>query len=104
MEKRTSKRIAVNVAARFFQGKMFYSGTVLNLSATGMFLKTNVCLPSNSRLLVFLFSGKNLLRVPARVKRVSTINHNCDGIGVEILNSPEDYMKYINDLSTRPDS
>ena len=98
MEKRNSARSAVNVEARFFQGKMFYSGTVLNISATGMFINTNPCLLFNSKLLVFLVSGKDLLKVPVSIKRVSTINHHCDGIGVEILNAPEDYMHYINDL------
>lgn len=99
MEKRNFERIAVNVEARFFQWKMFYSGTVLDLSAKGMFIKTNPCLLYNSKLIVFLLAEKNLLKVPVRVKRVSTINHHCDGIGVEILNSTEDYTKFV--LNTR---
>ena len=104
MEKRTAERIAVNEEARFFQGKMFYSGTVLNLSEKGMFIKTDPCLLSKSKLIVYLLSGKDLLKVPVRVKRVSTINHHCYGIGVEILNSPEEYTEFVNELSTQTDT
>ena len=101
MEKRTTKRITVSLEARFFQGKMFHSGTVLNLSEQGMFRKINTCLLSDSKLTVFFLSGQKLLKVPVRINRISSINHSYNGIGVEIQNSPVDYIEFARNLSTR---
>jgi hypothetical protein len=97
-EKRTHKRIAANIDARFFSGNIFYSGTVLNISEKGMFINTKRCLPSDSMFVIIIREENSLLKVIAKVRRFSANGSSCDGMGVELLSPSVDYMKFINRL------
>jgi len=98
VEKRAYKRINTNIDARFFYGNIFYSGRVLNLSEKGMFINTKKCLPHDSMFVVILKEGEELLKVIAKVKRLSISDEGCEGMGVELLSPSVGYLDFINKL------
>jgi hypothetical protein len=98
MEKRASTRIAAKIDTRFFYGKMFYAGTVVNLSERGMFVHTERCLPAASEFLVIIKNKRELLKISAKVKRVTKTKDCFDGMGIELLNPPERYLEFIEGL------
>jgi hypothetical protein len=95
MEKRAFERIPTGEPVRIFFRKKIYSGTVLNLSETGMFIGTRECFPLDSIIRI----ESELLKVLVRVKRVTEINGYYDGVGVELSNRSQDYLKYIGSLN-----
>ncbi len=92
------KRITANIDARFFYGNMFYSGTVLNLSEKGMFINTRRCLPFEPMFVVIIRIENELLNVIAKVKRITKLNTDCDGMGVELLSPSNGYLELIKRL------
>lgn len=95
MEKRTVERLQSGIDARFNYGDMFYSGTILNLSEKGMFVKTKICLPSGSMFVVLVREENELLKMLARVKYSTRSREYNEGMGVEILTPPTDYKEYV---------
>ncbi len=98
MEKRNYQRISTAVDARFLYGDMFYSGTIMNLSEKGMFMRTRICLPFNCLFEIIINKKDVLIKVNVRVKRVTKINGYYDGMGVEILNPQKEYLEFIDSL------
>ncbi len=94
MEKRAFERIPVGEQVRIFYRNKIYSGTVLNLSETGMFVGTRECFPLDAIIRI----ENELLNVLVRVKRLTEMNGYYDGIGVELSNPSQDYLKYISSL------
>jgi hypothetical protein len=99
MGKRTCVKIPLEIDARFFCGKMFYSGTVFNLSTESMHINTKSCFPSGTSFVIIIRNGKDLLQVITRVKRLTRTNGYYDGMDVEILNPSINYLEYVNSLS-----
>ncbi len=99
MEKRTYDRMPVGIDARFFCGKMFYSGTVFNLSAEGMHISTKKCFPLGTSIVVIFCHGKDLLQVNTKVKRLTRTNGCYCGMGIEILKPSKKYLNYVDSLS-----
>jgi hypothetical protein len=98
MEKRTYERMPVEIDARFFCGKMFYSGTVFNLSAEGMHINTKKCFPSGTSVVIIICNGKDLLQVNTKVKRLTRTDGSYCGMGIEILNPSKNYLDYLDSL------
>ncbi len=97
-EKRAYQRILANIEARFFHDNMFYSGTVLNLSEKGMFVRTRRYLPSESKFIIVMRGEKEVLKILAKVKRVTKTDGYHDGMGIEVLNPSEEYLDFVNRL------
>ncbi|UCH45187.1 MAG: PilZ domain-containing protein [Nitrospiraceae bacterium] len=95
MERRAVKRIAVNLDARFFYGNLFYSGRISDLSEEGMFLNTRKCLPNGSMFVIVIRSENELFKVLASVRRMKKGNGCYDGMGIELVNPPENYKDYV---------
>jgi hypothetical protein len=98
MEKRAVERIAAEIDTRFFYGNMFYSGTAVNLSERGMFVHTHSCVPANSEFLVIIKDKKELIKISARVKRVTKTEDRFDGMGIELLNPSARYLEFVEGL------
>lgn len=97
-ERRSFHRISANIDARFFYGNIFYSGVVINLSERGMFLATKRCLPNDSMFVVIIRENQDLLKVIAKVRRVSVEQNSCHGMGIELLSPSDGYLNFINRL------
>ncbi|MEW6714159.1 MAG: PilZ domain-containing protein [Nitrospirota bacterium] len=103
MEKRKRKRKPVNLKVRLFWGKNTYPGTVTSISEKGMFISTKMSPPSDSVFEVVLNVQDMHLKVPVNVKYAMRIDVTVDsveknGIGVEFLDVPPQYLDYFKNL------
>jgi len=98
IERRACKRIPVNVSMRFFVGNAVYTGTITDLSEKGMYVKTRMCLPCNSRLELLIPFKEEVLKIPLIVRRVVKASDLCDAMGVELPNPPRKYLELVESL------
>lgn len=97
MKKRVSERIPANLECRCFNKDNF--GTVTNISENGMFLKSkHITFPLDIKFYVSIPLNKKTLNIPVKVNRITKSNGYYDGIGVELLKQPHNYLKYISRL------
>jgi Tfp pilus assembly protein PilZ len=99
-EKRSYRRVPVNLDANFFCSNMFYSGEITNLSETGMFINTRHCLPVGTILVVSIHNKNKFSRVFVKIQRIKRENMNSDGVGVELMKPSRDYEDLVIDLKT----
>ncbi len=98
VEKRAVERIDANLETRLSYGNMFYTGIVLNLSEKGMFISTRRFLPSNTIFLIIVRMEDKLLKIPAKVKRLTKTDSFYYGMGVELLTPPAKYLEFVDRL------
>ena len=95
-EKRSMGRIPVNEEVVICHRNMFYSGTALNLSEKGMFIGTKKRFNLDNVYLIIMRLKNRLLRLPAKIKRSRSTTGYYDGIGIELVNPPHDYLKILD--------
>ena len=106
MKKRAAERISANVQASFFCDDKEYTGTIKNLSNTGIYMETEICptLKSilrtfiSSKLIIVIPSKTGDLEVPVKFRRLEKITGYDMGIGIELSNPQENYLAFVNDL------
>ena len=108
MKKRKFERVAVNLPVNFFYDNALYTGKVTNLSNSGMYIESDMCLPFQSRFNVFFSSGSklNLLfpmqyedaEVQVKVKRLTKTDGYYNGMGVELLNYSDEIKDFLRKL------
>jgi hypothetical protein len=98
MEKRALKRVHAKVQADFFYGDTMYTGTVTDISKKGMYIKTEMCPPSDSKLEILLPFMNEVLKIPVKVSRLERKGTAYRGMGVEILESSNGYVDFFNSL------
>lgn len=97
MEKRFFERIPANLEFHSFNTEYF--GTVTNLSENGMLIRSQkIRFPLESQFEITIPLKEDTLNVPVKVKRIIKSNGYYDGIGVELLEHPQKYLKLINSL------
>jgi hypothetical protein len=96
MENRAFERIPVDFEIRLPFGNMFYSGKVLNLSERGMFISTKRSYPLDSVLTIQI--EKETVYLLAKVRSFKITDGNLEGVGVEILNPPQNYLEFVSSL------
>ena len=99
-ENRSCERIQTNIDARFFYSNLFYSGTVLNLSDSGMFINTKRFLPADSMFVIIIRLETEFLKVIAKVKRIASTAGNSSGMGVELLSPSKSYLDLVRTIKT----
>jgi hypothetical protein len=78
-----------------------YFGTVLNLSEKGMFIKSHkIDFPFLMQFELYVTLIDKTFKVPVRVNRVTKSNGYYDGIGVEVLDPPADYLEFVDSLKS----
>ncbi len=90
-ERRVYRRIPANISVRYYFNNIFYTGTILNISESGLFLSTRKCLPLDSFFVVIVNTENKILKLIARVKRVTKNTCECDGLGISLLEPPNEY-------------
>jgi len=104
MQKRRYKRKPVRLKVRLFWGNTAYPGIVTNISEKGMFISTKMNPPSDSVLEAILHIKDKHLKVPVHVKWTLRMDVTVDsdknnGIGVEFLDVPQQYLDFFNNLA-----
>ncbi len=100
LEKRAFERFPANLQARLFFGNMIYSGMVTNLSKNGMFVSTKVRFPVNSEFMMVVLLNNHILKIPIKVRRAvkkegDYYSEIDSGIGIELLDTPQNYLNYV---------
>jgi hypothetical protein len=106
IEKRANKRKNVNIQANIVYNDEIYSGTVTNLSKQGAYIETGLGLPFKlkhkiffyfkPKFIIFLNFNSECIKVFVKTRRWFKIDRTYNGLGVEVLNPPQDYFKLIN--------
>ena len=98
---RTVDRIPVLIDVKINYDKSVYIGTLLNISESGMFIRTNkMPSPLQSQIEISILLNEEVIRVSGKLVREENIRGYYNGIGVEVLNPPQNYMDFIDNLLT----
>ena len=99
LEKRVFDRIPAVIDFHCFN--IYCFGTIINLSASGMFLRLQrMNFPFETQFEICIPLGKDELKFWVRVKRISKSDGYYDGVAVELLNPPKKYLKFITGLQS----
>jgi hypothetical protein len=93
--KRRYERVPVNEGICFFDNSCRHFGRLLDCSAEGMFIESQVSFPLNPRLHIVIFTGEELLNVPVQIMRIYKKNGAGKGLGVKILRNSEEYLRFV---------
>ena len=101
MERRAHRRISANIKVEFNCNNICYRGTVLNLSKNSMLVITGgMCFPFDSKFEMIFPLKIEILNIPVKVSRLSRRGDIYDGIAVEIINPPTQYIAFLNTLKS----
>ena len=95
MEKRVNKRIEANKEIIFASDKTKRYGTLVNCSEKGMYIKPSISTAVNSVYEIRIPLKRELLKVPGRVVRVEKSGDCYEGFGLELMQFPKSYLKYL---------
>ena len=99
MARRSTGRIPIRLNVILSCGSRVHPGTVMNLSEKGMFISADVTgLPEDSQFDISIPLKNEVLRVPGKLVRLSKINGSCNGIGIELVEPPQDYLDFVENL------
>lgn len=99
MARRTTWRIPIRLSVILNSGTRVRPGTVTNISEKGMFISAEVTgFSEESQFDISIPLKGEVLRVPGKLVRLSKINGSNNGIGVELLDPPQDYIDFVEGL------
>lgn len=103
MEKRSCIRIeAVKMVRIYYRAKM-YPGTTLNISEKGIFIDIKRWFSTNIMCGIDIHIEDEFLKMLVMVKHFTKVNGSCYGLGVEIINSPMNYLEFVKNLKRTSD-
>ncbi len=99
MARRSTWRIPIRLSVILNCGNRVSPGTVKNISETGMFISAEVTgFAEDSKFDISIPLKEGVLHVPGKLVRLSKINGSGNGIGVELINLPQDYLEFVENL------
>lgn len=100
MARRATWRIPIRLNVILSSGSRVCPGTVTNLSEKGMFICAEVIgftEESKFDISIPLKEGE-VLRVPGKPVRLSKTNGSCNGMGIELIDPPQNYLNFVENL------
>jgi len=99
MARRATWRIPLRLSVILNCGSRAFPGTVTNLSEYGMFISAEVAgFTEDAQCDISLPLKEGELRIPGKLVRVSKINGRYNGIGVELIDPPQKYLDFVENL------
>ncbi len=98
MQERVFERIQTRIKVRLFCGFMYFTGIVTNLSENGMCIHSSVCLPPESKFEVIINYKNMVIKALVKVSRIVETGGYYDIMGVELMNSHQDYLEFVDGL------
>jgi hypothetical protein len=96
---RVADRIPLKVKSTFSCENKIYSGTVTNLSEKGMFIRVKkTCCKLDQKFGVSLPLEHEKVHVTVKPVRIVSIAKCFEGIGVELIDPPEEYLDFVYNL------
>ena len=97
MERRTYKRMQVNIDIKLYCNQKFLSGTIKNISNNGMLISTNDYYhPFQPEFEISILMHKMSLNVPVKLRRIEMPHNSDDNIGVTLSNPPKTYLDFVD--------
>jgi hypothetical protein len=97
MDKRAFKRIPAIIECHCCNIECF--GTITDLSENGMFVRSQkISLPLDSQFEIRIPLKEEVLNVSVKVNRITKSSGYYDGICVELLNPPQEYLEFVDSL------
>ena len=93
--KRRYERIPVNEGVCFIDKGSQTLGKLLDCSAEGMLIETQVSDPMNPNLEIVITTGKEPLHVPAQVVRMYKKHGVLTKLGVKVLSNENKYIQFV---------
>ena len=100
MKRRVVERVPASINVRLLNGETESLGTVKNLSEKGMFISTELSFPIKQQLEILLFLKKMVLHLPVNIRSLNKSGEIYNGIGLELINPPQDYIEFVSSLRT----
>lgn len=98
-EKRAYRRISARVPIKFLYDNHSYAGAIENLSENGMFIRTDSRLYYyKSKFTVLIPLAMGVVAVAVKVCRLVQSEGSYDGMGVKLLDLPQQYMDFVENL------
>jgi len=98
MQRRAFERISVDFKVRYFCGDTAWNGNVTDLSENGMFIDTTIDFPFDSNFELVLPINDEVMKISAVIKRMVKDKGVYKGMGVELVDPPENYLQLVNEL------
>ena len=98
MHKRAFERIHVNIEAKFSCCHEDYTGIINNISESGMFVLADMNFPFNPQVKIHIQQKERILSVDVKIVRVAKTKNFYNGMGVEVVQPTEEYLKFVNGL------
>lgn len=105
VERRSHERTPARIQARFFCGNRIYAGNITDVSEKGMFVRTDMSMPVDSKIDIMILVDRKVVKIPVTVRR--RVNGNSSGgpalnsgMGVELTRSVRQYTEYIQNLKS----
>lgn len=98
MARRSTWRIPIRLSVILNCGSRVCPATVTNLSETGMFISEVTGFAEDSQFDISIPLKEGVLHVPGKLVRLSKINGSKNGIGVELMDPPQNYLEFVENL------
>ena len=98
LERRKFERKLVREKVIYSFGNIFYSGRLSNVSSEGMFVETVYCFPVDATLMLMMKKNESFVNLIVKVKRLVRNSGLYKGMGVQLMNSPGSYLKFVDNL------
>ncbi len=95
MEKRTHDRLPTNQEIILSSDDLLRFGILTNCSEKGMYIKTMISFPLDTIQEILIPLKEETLRVAVKVVRIAKKGNLYDGLGVKLLNTPDNYLKFL---------
>jgi Tfp pilus assembly protein PilZ len=108
MDKRRNKRINRRLIVVFGENCYERFSTTVNLSRTGIFIKTKENYTYNSEIDIVLATPDDVFYLNGVVKWPDNVGvnpecRNCDGIGIKLNNIPPSYIHFVDKMLVSDD-
>lgn len=101
MGTRTFDRIPVLIDVKISCNNMVVTGTLINISENGIFIRTNsIPSPLQSQIDITIPLKDESIYVSGKIVRKENIQGYNNGVGVEVLNPRQNYLDFIDNLIT----
>jgi len=98
---RAFDRIPVLIDVEISCNNMVVKGTLMNISESGMFIRTNnMPSPLHSQIEITIPLEDKSINISGRLVREENIRGYYNGIGVEVSYPPQNYLDFIDNLMT----
>ena len=99
MDKRSFERINTCLRVEFDCNNTICCSASINLSENGMLLRvSDISFPMNMKFEIIIHMKEGAMSVPAKVSRLVKTENIYDIIGIELINPPQTYFKYVDKL------